>query len=121
MEEYYSKAHAAIRADPSPKPKKELPATYKPKRYAFQYCVFVLKYCYARPVHAQCVYHLGCFVLAWFMCTFSVVAFSLLQVTHKYLSYFFFCSYARARLSRAQRQGKVAQKKTAYLHKQQSD
>lgn len=33
MEEMYSKAHAAIRADPSPLPKKAKPADYKPKSY----------------------------------------------------------------------------------------
>jgi len=33
IEEMYTKAHAAIRADPSPAPKKEKPEGYKPKSY----------------------------------------------------------------------------------------
>jgi len=36
IEDMYTKAHAAIRADPSPSPKKEKPEGYKPKSYKRQ-------------------------------------------------------------------------------------
>merc|ERR1719192_2824319 len=36
LEGVYTSAHAAIRADPSPAPKKEKPADYKPKSYKKQ-------------------------------------------------------------------------------------